>query len=93
MSTPATPLKPIDQGDLVAFLVKLADFHATLSPSEQTILDDMTAKAMSPAAAESEVQGYALEFQGTPLTALGQAFASPDLAARSYYRPYRYYKY
>jgi hypothetical protein len=93
MSMQAAELQPIDQDELVSFLIKLADFHSTLSPREQTILDDMTAKAMTPPAQEAEVQGFALSMPGAAQTALGQAFNSPALIARSYYRPANVYYY
>lgn len=89
-------LQPINQESLVEFLVKLADFHATLPAEQQHILDDMTAKAMSPVPAPGEdaggdVAGYALGEVGS--IGLAAAFQSPQLAAASYYRPQRYYYY
>jgi hypothetical protein len=66
--TTTAELQPINQEALVDFLVKLADFHASLPVEQQHILDDMTAKAMSPAPVpgedEGDVSGYALGNRG-----------------------------
>ena len=43
------------EGELLEFLDKLAAFHSTLSPNQQTLLDDMTATALT----EPDVSGFA----------------------------------
>lgn len=66
------------QGDeTIQFLEKLAQFHETLSPNEQVMLDELTAAAMS-----DDVQGYGF----TNLTTIQGAFTSPQsLPTRPYY--------
>jgi hypothetical protein len=47
------------QSEIVVFLAKLAEFHATLSESEQAMLDDLTAAAF----ADPDVEGFDLPGQ------------------------------
>lgn len=74
--------QPASQDQLVGFLDKLAKFRETLDPSEQTILDEVTATALN--ASEGEVQGFSLRGPN----ALGGAFNNEALLSRPYYRPY-----
>ncbi|HLZ68944.1 MAG TPA: hypothetical protein VKV26_03440 [Dehalococcoidia bacterium] len=54
-----TQIQPASEGELVTFLEKLAQFHGTLSPREQALLDEMTATALiAPQLSQEEVQGY-----------------------------------
>jgi len=73
------------QVELVTFLEKLAQFHATLSPREQAILDEMTAASM--AASTPEVQGYLNNPQTFPN--IGTTFQSLNTPASQYYYYYR----
>lgn len=65
------------EADLAAFLEKLADFHETLTPPEQGLLDRMTLAAIRHD--DAEVAGF-MNF-GTP----GMADMFQGLSARKYY--------
>jgi hypothetical protein len=75
----STQSQPASQEELVPFLEKLAQFHATLSPREQSILDEMTAMALVPPS--SEVQGYTL----TAVPSLGPSILGATPSSKYYY--------
>jgi hypothetical protein len=63
--------------ETVQFLEKLAQFHETLSPNEQTMLDELTAAALS-----DDVQGFGF----TNLTTIqGNLTGTGTLTNRPYY--------
>jgi hypothetical protein len=74
----STQTQPASEGDVLSFLEKLAKFHETLPPSEQAILDDMTAAILG--GAQGDTQGYTFT-----LSPLGTAFQSPQFEAKYYY--------
>jgi len=77
----STHAEPASQEQLIAFMEKLADFHESLSPTEQEIMDQLTASGLG----SDEVQGYAV---GSPLPTLQNLYKSPQLlpTVRPYYR-------
>ena len=52
MPDDATP----NEAGLLGFVEKLADFHETLSPNEQRVLDELTAAGLG--REEAEVSGF-----------------------------------
>ena len=66
--------------ELIAFMEKLADFHETLDPKEQALMDHLTASALS---GGNDVEGF---LQAGPN--LQTLYTTPSLqpAARPYYR-------
>ena len=72
--------EPASEAELVTFLEKLAQFHTTLSPREQLLLDDLTAAALMPPA--GEVEGYTVP----PLL---QTLQTVNLPTSTYYGYYK----
>jgi hypothetical protein len=79
------PESSTTETEALDFLDKLAQFHATLSPTQQVMLDELTATSLQ----APEVEGFALPGTTQPLpilrqTLLGQATDT----SLSYYRYY-----
>jgi hypothetical protein len=70
-------VQPASADELGTFLEKLAQFHATLSPREQAILDEMT--AMSLITPSAEVQGY------TNVPTIGPLVLNAPVSSQYYY--------
>jgi hypothetical protein len=61
------------EADVVSFMEKFAGFHATLTPAEQSVLEQMTAAAL---ATGGEVDGFAY----TPVASLHKVVFESQLA-------------
>lgn len=62
---------PASQDELISFMERLADFHETLTPPQQAILDEMTATALG----GDDVRGFAF----SPVPSLNNLFANPHM--------------
>jgi hypothetical protein len=81
----STPAQPAQANEVAAFLEKLAQFHETLNPTEQALLDDMTTAALR--ASQADVQGYSLNF-----ATIGPMLSNQSLTLAPYnQKPYYYY--
>ena len=49
----STQADPVSESELIQFMEKLAEFHESLSPKEQAMMDEMTAASMA-----DEVSGF-----------------------------------
>jgi hypothetical protein len=63
---------PPSEADMVSFMEKLADFHETLTPGEQAILDQVTATALT---GGDDVEGFLY----SPVPSLRNFVLNPSL--------------
>ena len=75
----------LDEAEALDFLDKLAQFHGTLSPAQQTLLDEMTAAALQ----APDVDGFVLISGTQPISSLRQTLVGQAGDAKLQY--YRYY--